>query len=149
MFKILISFTFLVFVLPSCSLENSEQLEPNTDLAEEPSQEPQEEVSTDSEEEVDIEVPKPEISAIQIEWKAPRANVTRYILRYGLSPNNLDSEEEIEIEDLKVQMHPMHGKLYKYTLIGLPTNAIVYYTLQAGNENGFSEATPVAKEEAR
>jgi hypothetical protein len=149
MMQILLSFIFLVFVLPSCSVSNNDNLELNSDLGEEPSGEPQEEVSTDSEQESEVEVPKPEISAIQIEWKAPKTNVTRYILRYGLSPNNLDSEEEIEIEDLKTQMHPLHGKLYKYTLIGLPTNAIVYYTLQAGNENGFSEATPVAKEEAR
>ena len=95
--QILLSFILLVFVLPSCSLSSSDNLELNSDLGEEPSQEPQEEVSIDSEEEADVELPKPEISAIQIEWKAPKANVTRYILRYGQSPNNLDSEEEIEI----------------------------------------------------
>lgn len=147
--QILLSFIFLVFVLPSCSVSSSDNLELNSDLGEEPSQEPQEELDTEPEEEAPVEKVKPEISAIQIEWKAPKANVTRYILRYGLSPNNLDSEDEIDIEDLKTEMHPVHGKLYKYTLIGLPAKAIVYYTLQAGNENGFSEATPVAKEEAR
>lgn len=94
------------------------------------------------------EVGEEKFSVIEIEWKQPKSNVTRYLIKYGDQPQNLNREIEVGVGELKTIDHPVHGRLYSYTLAGFSSRGIVYYTLQAGNRFGFSDPTPIAKEEA-
>lgn len=85
------------------------------------------------------------INVIELEWRAPKTEVTRYLLRYGMNPDDLNVQVDIGIDEIKQEYHPLHGKLYKYFLLGLPSKTVVYYTLQAENQFGLSEPTPIAK----
>ena len=88
-------------------------------------------------------------SAVEIIWLVPEGRVTKYILRYGTNQNSLDSVIELYSNDLTAVMHPKFGKVYKHIIMGVPGNSKIYYTLQAGNELGLSDPTPIASELSR
>lgn len=88
-------------------------------------------------------------SAVEIIWLVPEGRVTKYILRYGTDQENLQSIVEIQTKNLSSVMHPKFGKVYKHIIMGVPANSKIYYTLQAGNELGLSDPTPVASETSR
>ncbi len=83
------------------------------------------------------------LSAVEIEWIVPSTRVTKYILRYGFSEDDLSDKIEITRNSLTPITDTKHGAVYRYLLSGIPANSTVYYTLQAGNELGYSEPTPV------
>ena len=96
----------------------------------------------------DEETPPPrstiyDLSAVEIEWIVPQTRVTKYILRYGLSPDDLNEKVEISRSSLTKVISNNHGNVYRYLLSGIPTKSTVYYTLQAGNELGYSESTTI------
>ena len=83
------------------------------------------------------------LSAVEIEWIVPTTRVTKYILRYGFSEEDLSDKIELTRNSLTPITDTKHGAVYRYLLSGIPANSTVYYTLQAGNELGYSEPTPI------
>lgn len=93
--------------------------------------------------------PQDENSAVELMWLVPEGRVTKYQLNYGTDINKLSSSVEIKTNTLASVMHPRFGKVFKYVLMGVPPRTKIFYTLQAGNEFGFSEPTPPASELSR
>lgn len=83
-------------------------------------------------------------SAVELIWVVPEGRVTKYLLRYGMRHDDLNSIVELPIKKLTEESHPKFGKVYKYILENIPPKTEIYYSLQAGNEFGLSEPTPIA-----
>ena len=107
--------------------------------------EPDSEISNIETSELEGESATQELTSIELMWLVPQGRITKYILSYGLSSDNLNASKEIPVKSLTPVMHPKLGKVYKYILNDVPKTRI-YYTLQAGNEFGLSDPTPVGFE---
>jgi hypothetical protein len=103
------------------------------------------EISPISQNNLEEDLPEEKLTSIELMWLVPQGRITKYILRYGISSDNLHESIEIPVKNLTPIMHPKLGKVYKYILNGVPKTRI-FYTLQAGNEFGLSDPTPVGFE---
>jgi hypothetical protein len=80
---------------------------------------------------------------IEIIWEIPREPADAFILRYGLSRDNLEHSLRLESADLEKFEDAEHGYVYRYILKGAPVNAKIFMSLSAVRDEKVSEPTPV------
>lgn len=86
---------------------------------------------------------------VALHWLIPEAKVSRYTLRYGTAPDELEHEAQIEAAALESGVDKVHGPVFRYAVPVKPEAEAVFYTLQAHNEHGSSPPTPVQKQRVK
>jgi len=79
---------------------------------------------------------------IQITWEVPSEPVDGFVIRYGYSPEAMDQQLRVRLDELKEENDPEYGPVYRYTVADVTPDADIYVSLAAIRGDlvsGFSE----------
>jgi hypothetical protein len=82
-------------------------------------------------------------SEIELIWKVPEKRVTKYLLNYGYSVDNLEFREEIELENLEQFDDGTNGQVYRYVIKNVAVDKSVYITITAIDKETSSKPSEV------
>lgn len=78
---------------------------------------------------------------VEIVWLVPGEAVERYHIRWGTSPNILDSSTVVAVEDLRKIEDPVFGPIYRYKVGPVDDHLPLFLSIQAENRWGLSSAS--------
>lgn len=82
-------------------------------------------------------------SNVDVVWVKPVTPVDGYQIYYGYSPEQLEFQEKVYVDELKEVTDPAHGTVYRYTLESMPEGTDIYVSLAAFVGEDQSEKSEV------
>lgn len=82
-------------------------------------------------------------SDIEVTWEVPTDPVDGFVIRYGYSQSDLQSERRIVISQLDVTDDPLHGRVYKTILREVRAHAPLFLSITAYRGDVESAPSPI------
>jgi hypothetical protein len=86
--------------------------------------------------------------ALEVYWRVPDIEVDGFVLSYGTKPDQLTERVRIEKDELRTLQDPTWGNVYRYVLLNIPKNEVVYFTLESFKGDQYSPPSSVQRVES-
>jgi hypothetical protein len=87
---------------------------------------------------IEAEPASPKLSDVEIVWEIPREPVSKYIIYYGPSSDQLDKQVTVNTNDLEQLDDAAAGFVYRYDLKGIPNNQRLFVSISSVTATGES-----------
>jgi len=97
--------------------------------------------SVEKGQELKVPIDVPSEYGAELTWDIPADPVEAFIIYSGSSPDNLKTETNVKIEELRI----VEGTKYRYLIRPLSSGEALYVSISAENKGVISEKSPVQK----
>ncbi len=86
------------------------------------------------------------VDGLAVAWEVPSEPTDGFVIRYGTSPQSLDTELSVSISELRREDDPVYGPVYRYIIEDVPAGKPIYVSIAARRGDSISEFTPTMSE---
>lgn len=86
------------------------------------------------------------VDGLAVAWEVPSEPTDGFVIRYGTSPQSLDTELTVSISELRREDDPVYGPVYRYIIEDVPGGKPIYVSIAARRGDSISEFTPTMSE---
>lgn len=86
------------------------------------------------------------VDGLAVAWEVPSEPTDGFIIRYGSSPQALDTELSVSVAELRREDDPVYGPVYRYIIEDVPGGKPLYVSIAARRGDSISEFTPTMSE---
>ena len=86
------------------------------------------------------------VDGLAVAWEVPSEPTDGFIIRYGSSPQSLDTEISVSVSELRREQDPVYGPVYRYIIEDVPGGKPMFVSIAARRGDSISEFTPTMSE---
>ena len=86
------------------------------------------------------------VDGLAVAWEVPSEPTDGFVIRYGTSPQSLDTELSVSVSELRREDDPVYGAVYRYIIEDVPGGKPIYVWIAARRGDSISEFTPTMSE---
>ena len=86
------------------------------------------------------------VDGLAVAWEVPSEPTDGFVIRYGTSPQALDTEISVDVAELRREDDPVYGSVYRFIIEDVPAGKPLFVSIAARRGNLISEFTPTTPE---